>query len=133
MPHHISPTRKRMTNRERAAQFSPFSALTGYSELISETARVTEEKLELDDGQKLMINEQLMLLDECIKEQPIAAITYFVPDKKKAGGAYVTLTGAIKRIDEYERIILMIDGTKIPIDDISEVDPDVVIEETPND
>lgn len=114
MPHHVSGTRPHMPLIDRAAQFSPFAALTGYDEAVTETARLTDTMLELDDTQKEVISNQLGILQECIKEQPEVTITHFIPDAKKAGGKYVSTSGPLKKIDEYDSLVLFCDGTEIP-------------------
>ena len=123
LPHHVSSTRPRMSAIDRAAQFSPFAALTGYDTSIKESARLTDARIELDDSQKEEISEKLRLvtgqLDAEIK------ITYFLPDTKKTGGKYVLATGTVKKVDEYERMIIMGDGKQIPIDEVIDVDCDV--------
>lgn len=121
LPHHVSKTHPHMPVSDRAAQFAPFAALTGYDDAIRETARLTDEKIELDEECKAVLNAKLLLLQEHLKEQPAAAITYFRPDEKKAGGAYVTVSGNIKKIDTYERVIVLDNGTKVPMDDIVEM------------
>jgi len=112
-----------MSAIDRAAQFSPFAALTGYDTSIKESARLTDARIELDDSQKEEIGEKLRLvtgqLDAEIK------ITYFLPDTKKTGGKYVLAAGAVKKVDEYERMIIMGDGKQIPIDEVIDVDCDV--------
>ena len=121
LPHHQSATRPHMTLHGRAAQFSPFAALTGYDDAVKETARLTDNKEELDEYRKEELNERLSMIYDTLDEQPEASVTYFLPDKKKSGGAYVTVTGSVKKIDEYEHLVIMRDGTKIPIDDIYEI------------
>lgn len=122
MPHHVSPTRPRMSMIDRAAQFSPFAALTGYEDAVRETARLTDHRIELDEAEKSILDEKLRLLAEQLPSQPEVSITYFQPDTRKAGSAYPTVTGTIKKIDEYKRILLMIEGTKVPIDDILKIE-----------
>jgi hypothetical protein len=107
---------------DRAAQFSPFAALTGYDSAIKETARLTDKRLELDEYGKYALNDKLQIIADHIKEHPEIAITYFRPDTKKNGGVYVTATGTAKKIDEYERIVVMTDGTAIPMDDIISIE-----------
>lgn len=121
LPHHVSKTRKRMSQIDRAAQFSPFAALTGYDAAILETARLTDKQIELDEGRKAILNEKLTIITDFIKEQPEVTITYFEPDRKKEGGAYVDYTGIVKRIDEYERAVIMTDKKSIIIDQILEI------------
>ncbi|NLU24171.1 MAG: YolD-like family protein [Clostridiales bacterium] len=122
LPHHVSATRPHMTAGDRAAQFSPFAALTGYDAAIKETARLTDKKLELDESMKDTLSKRLQIILSQIKERPEVSITYFQPDMKKSGGAYVTAIGTVKKIDEYERIVVMTDGTAIPIDEIIRID-----------
>lgn len=118
LPHPTSKKHPRMTRTARAAQFAPFAALTGYNEAVKETARLTDEQLELDDTEKAQLNEKLQLLRQHLPRQLPITITFFIPDTKKAGGSYQTLTGPVKKIQEYERRLIMTDGTIIPIDAI---------------
>ena len=120
LPHHQSPGRPHMSNQDRAAQFSPFAALTGYGDAVKETERLTEGKIELDENEKAALDEKLRFLLETGSRQQIS-ITYFMPDGRKAGGAYLTVTGSIKKINGLERIIMMEDGTVIPMDDILDI------------
>ena len=117
-PHHTSPSRPQMSPHDRAAQFSPFAALTGYDSAITETRRLTDRKVELDEYRKADLNERLCMVQDQMDEQPKVLITYFQPDRKKSGGAYMTVTGCVKKIDGYERTVVMQDETKVPIDDI---------------
>lgn len=118
LPHPTSKKHPRMTRTARAAQFAPFAALTGYNEVVKETARLTDEQLELDDTEKAQLNEKLQLLRQHLPRQLPITITFFIPDTKKAGGSYQTITGPVKKIQEYERRLIMTDGTIIPIDAI---------------
>ncbi|NLC27020.1 MAG: YolD-like family protein [Fastidiosipila sp.] len=122
LPHHTSASRPHMSAHDRAAQFSPFAALTGYGSAIAETARLTDARVELDEYTKADLNEKLCIMQELIAQQPEVSITYFQPDKVKAGGAYITATGYVKKIDGYEHTVILQDATKIPIDDILEID-----------
>lgn len=122
LPHHVSKTRQRMSMIDRAAQFSPFAALVGYEDAVEETARLTDKKIELTEESKLSISEKLRTVSENAEDGMTVRITYFVPDKKKEGGAYVTALGAVKYIDEYDRIVIMADKTVIPIDQIWDVE-----------
>jgi len=118
-----SPTRRHMTMVERAAQFGAFKAVVGHEDALHETARLTDEKMELDEYTKVELNEKLQRL--AIAEEPYeVSITYFVPDERKQGGAYLTITGVVKKIREYERDVIMEDGTQIPIDDIMAIEGD---------
>lgn len=118
LPHHVSRKHPQPTMADRAARFAPFAAITGYEEMVLEEARITDDRIELDENSKAALNEKLNMILEFIDEQPEVSITYFEPDKRKAGGAYVTVTGTVKRINEYEHLVVMTDGKKINIDDI---------------
>jgi len=122
LPHHVSPTRPRMSRADRAAQFSPFAALSGYGDAVKETARLTGQRIELDESAKAALDEKLRLLAEVIEDRPEAAITYFLPDRKKAGGEYVTATGQVKKVDAVAQELVMANGRIIPIADIIEVE-----------
>ena len=122
LPHHVSKTRPQMPMSDRAAQFAPFSALTGYDSAIKETERLTDKKIELDEEALAILNMRCRLLVDTLDEKPEVEITYFKPDERKAGGAYLTITGVVKMINDFERLITMKDGTKIPMDDIIDID-----------
>jgi hypothetical protein len=122
LPHHVSTTHPHMAAIDRAAQFSPFAALTGYDGAIKETARMTEERVELDENMKAVLSSKLQIIADRLKEYPEITVTYFQPDTKKDGGAYVTATGTVRKIDKYERIVIMADYTEIPIDEIISVE-----------
>ena len=124
-PHYISKTRPQMSELERAAQFSPFAALTGYDAAIQETGRLTDEKIELGEETKAVLDMKQQFLLDLISDQPEITVTYFIPDAKKSGGAYVSVTGNLKRIDEYERLMLLSTGEKIPLDDIIDIESDL--------
>jgi len=125
LPHHVSATRPQMSMIDRAAQFSPFAALTGYDAAIKETGRLTDEKVEMDEDTKAALDIKQAYLMEIIDEQPEITVTYFLPDTKKSGGAYVTMTGNLKRFDEYERLLILTNGKKIPMDDIANIDSEL--------
>lgn len=125
LPHYVSKTRSQMSMVERAAQFSPFAALTGYDAAIKETGRLTNEKLELGDEEKDLLNRKQQFLASILRDRPKITVTYFVPDERKSGGAYETITGNLRRIDEVERFLVMVDGRKIPLDDIVNLESDV--------
>ena len=125
LPHHELTTRQRMPLINRAASFSPFAALTGYDEAVKETARLTDARIELDEEQKIALSDKLQMAMEKADQEPIITVTYFLPDQKKAGGAYIDYTGTIKRIDEYERKVIFIDKTTIPIDDIYAIEGEI--------
>lgn len=118
LPNPEPTVRPRMAMEKRAAQFAPFAALTGYEESVAEEARLTEEKLELSEDMIDMIDARLAVIQQHIKEQPNIAVTYFIPDNKKAGGRYVTVSGNIRKLDGTGHRIIMTNGTSIPIDDV---------------
>ena len=120
LPRHVSDTRPRMSNHDRAAQFAPYSALSGYEDAVEETARLTEGKIELDESEKEMINLTLTRLAAASPEQKIK-ITFFRPDDKKQGGAYVTVSGEISKIDPTAQEITLVAGLPIPFDSIFEI------------
>ena len=122
LPHHISPTRQQMPMSDRAAQFSPFAALTGYDAAIKETGRLTDERIELDEEALTALDMKYQLLIDAFDDAPEVTITYFQPDERKAGGKYLTATGAVKKVDDFERRIIMQDGSKIPMDDVLSID-----------
>ena len=122
LPHHVSKTRPQMPMSDRAAQFAPFAALTGYDAAIKETGRLTDERIELDVEALSALDMKYQLLMEALDEAPEVTITYFQPDERKAGGKYITATGAVKKVDDFERRITMRDGTRIPMDDVLSID-----------
>lgn len=113
--------RPRMSLEQRSAQFAPFAALTGYEGQVNETARLTNKKVEINEELKEILNKKIQLIQKKIKEQPQIEITYFIPDSKKDGGRYETICNAIQKIDMYTNEIVMLDGTKIDIDDIIDI------------
>ena len=125
LPRHISKVHPQATMADRAARFSPFAAISGYEDMVKEAARVTEERIDITDATKELLNEKLNMIIEFLDEAPEVTITYFEPDKKKDGGAYISITGTVKRIDEYERIVLMSDDKKIRIDEIYAIESDL--------
>ena len=122
LSHHISPTRQQMPMSDRAAQFSPFAALTGYDAAIKETGRLTDERIELDEEALTALDMKYQLLIDAFDDAPEVTITYFQPDERKAGGKYITATSAVKKVDDFERRITMQNGTKIPMDDVLSID-----------
>lgn len=120
LPHHTSPTRPRMSMLNRAAQFSPFSALTGYGDAVDETIRMTDEQIEIDEETKAMLNLKLQFLLE--NPQTEAVFTYFQKDKKKSGGAYVNALGFVKDLDELKHELFLTDGTRIPVENVYAVE-----------
>lgn len=125
MPYKKSNARKQMSMLERAAQFSPFAALTGYDDAIDECARLTDQKIILSEDEKTQIGETLKKLSETIKTRPFVRIGYFVPDDKKAGGSYRTAEGEIKKIKVFEKIIVFSTGEEIAFSDILFIDADI--------
>lgn len=115
LPHHVSKSHPQMSLLNRAAQFSPFAALTGHEAAIQETARLTDSFIELEEDRKERLNEQLQMVMENLEQKPECEITYFQPDEKKTGGSYVTVCGRIKKIDRLEHRIIFTDGTALPI------------------
>ena len=125
LPPHISKKHPQPTMMDRAARFAPFAAITGYEEMVLEEARITEERIDLDEGTLSILNEKLNMIQEFIDEEPEVTITYFEPDKKKSGGAYIDITGTVKRIDEYECLVIMTDGRMIRVEDIYGLESDL--------
>lgn len=121
MPHHVSTKRPQMPLKDRAAQFAPFAALTGYDDEIKETARLTDSKIELDESTLAILNDKLQIILDNLDTEPEITVTYFEPDKKKAGGAYIDHIGIVKRIDDYERTVIFTDKTVISIEDILDI------------
>lgn len=117
----ISEKYPKMSIHQRAAQFLPFAALTGYEAAIAETGRLTEPFRELDDNRKEVLDAKLQELQHRLAEQPKACVTYFEPDAKKAGGAYHTVSGIIMNIDHLRHVLRMESGEIIPIDYIFDV------------
>lgn len=123
--HHVSSRHPRMSAVDRAAQFAPFSALTGYGAAVMETERLTEPQVELDEEQKAQIDRCLHLLAACLYDDPPAVrITYFLPDERKEGGSYPCVEGKVCAIDEIEHTVIMADQTVIPIERIRRIDSD---------
>ncbi len=118
LPRPVSRKRSPMSNYDRAAQFSPFAALTGYDAVIAETGRLTDTQIELDEGGKALLDEKLQVIRESLSEQPAVKLTVFYPDSRKVGGAYETVTGNVKKIDPVTRVLVLTGGEVIPIDRI---------------
>ena len=121
LPHHVSQNHPQMPLRDRAAQFAPFAALTGYEAAVGETARLTAERRELDAQEAAELNRRLTDLAARLKDRPEVTIEYFVPDERKAGGAYVTMTGVVRHISVAEKTLVMEDGTVISLEDVDSV------------
>ena len=122
LPHHVSPTRPQMSMRDRAAQFSPFAALTGYDAAIRETARLTQERVELDEQELAVLDRKFQLLLEQLEQCPQVTITWFVPDELKQGGRYLTITDVVKKVDAAARFVLLQNAGRICMDDIVEIE-----------
>lgn len=118
LPHHVSADRPHMPLIARGAQFAPFAALTGYEAAIEETARLTDQKLQLDEEQKQMISRCLADVSRRIREKPLVTLTYFVPDMRKSGGEYVSRSVGVKRVDALAESLFLLDGSVIPFNDI---------------
>ena len=123
LPHHVSNTRAHMPMLDRAAQFMPFRALTGYEDAVHETERHTDEKIELTEDEKTVLDVKLQRLADDLANQPLVTLTWFQPDKRKAGGAYVTTTGQVKKIDDFEGALILLSGESIPVEDILDIQP----------
>ena len=125
MRHHVSTRHQRMSQSDRAAQFSPFSALTGYEAALRESARVPDDRIELDEQEQQRLDEKLILLRGCTKERPVVCITHFVPDERKQGGAYVTEQVCVRRVDAYARTVCITGGGSIAFGDIIGIEGDI--------
>ena len=121
LPHHVSKKHPQMPMMARAAQFAPFAALTGYDAVIHETARQTDKQVELEEYDNERLNRIFSELMDSLEEHPMVTVSYFKPDEHKAGGAYMTVTGQLKKIDTYEQLMVMEDGTAIPIGNIMDL------------
>lgn len=122
LPHPTSTKHPRMSIGDRAAIFSPFAALTGHGAAIAETARLTEQRIELDEDRRAELDEKQRILEAVITQQPEVIVTWFRPDDKKDGGSYISTRGNLKRTDGIDRVMIMMDGTRIPLDDIVEIE-----------
>ena len=125
LPHHVSIKHRPMSMHDRAAQFAPFAALVGYDDKVRETARYTENKIDLNEEEKEQLDIKLNILKEKLNLNPIVTFIYFVPDSKKEGGRYMTVSGIIKKIDDYKNIIY-INNVEIPINQIIDIDSDIL-------
>ena len=125
LPHPTSRRHPRMPIRDRAAIFSPFAALSGHGAAIAETARLTERRMELDEDTKAELDRRQAVLLAHIGEQPEVTVTWFQPDERKDGGAYVTTTGRLKKLDTVQRVLVLLDGTSIPLEDVAGLEGDI--------
>ena len=121
LPHYEPKYHTRISMYSRAAQFAPFAALTGYDDAVKETARLTNERIDLDEEAKMMLDAKLQVIREQLSEKPLVTITYFVPDAKKDGGKYVTTNGNVKKIDDYKHLIILDNSLEIPINEIIDI------------
>ena len=126
LPNPTPTCRPRMSTLDRAAQFAPFAALTGYEAVVEEAARLTDARLELSEDMKTILNGKMQMIVDNLDSEPFVTITYFVPDKRKAGGAYVDVSGIVKEIDDYERCIVMTEGIKIPIEQVRAIEGELL-------
>ena len=127
LPHYEPKYHPRMSFYQRAAQFAPFAALTGYEELVRESSRLTDRKIELSEYERSILDEKLLLIQNNIKIRPEIIITYFIKDKKKSGGKYITITSNIKSVDLINRFIKLVSNQKILIDDIYDLKSELFI------
>ena len=125
LPRPVSGTRMKMSLADRAAQFSPFAALSGYEAAVRETSRLTDRETDLCEDEKELLNEKLLMIQEHIGTKPKISITYFVEDAKKAGGSYVTVTGRAVRVDEFEKKLHLAEGSVIAIERIRAMESDL--------
>lgn len=122
LPHPTSSKHPRMSLYDRAAQFSPFAALTGHDEAVKETARQTDRRIELDEVTISKLNAKINIIEDNLGEDVEVTVTYFVPDERKEGGSYQAITGRVKRLDEYESAVVMTDGRKISLEQIYDIE-----------
>ena len=121
LPHHVSAVRPHMPMIDRAAQFMPFRALTGYEDAVHEMARLTDQKIELTEDEKALLDLRLQGLADRLAGNPQVTVTYFQPDVKKAGGAYITVAGQLKKMDDFEGVLILAGGERILIEDILDI------------
>jgi len=121
LPHHVSKRHPQMSMWNRAAQFAPFAAVVGHEAAIRETGRVTEDRIDIEETGYEELNRKLNGILSHLSEHPTVTIDYFLPDEHKAGGSYQQFTGQVKMVDEYEHVIVMMDGTKILLKNILEI------------
>lgn len=125
LPHPTSTAHARMSTASRAAQFAPFSALTGHDAAVKETARLTDRQTELEEGELANLNSKLRILADHRAERPEVSIIYFRPDTKKAGGAYVSTTGIVKKVDDFEGVITLVNGEHISFEYVLKIEGDL--------
>lgn len=115
LPHHVSAVHPQMSRHDRAAQFSPFAALSGYDAVLREVGRLTQPQKELDEGVQAELNGQLRVLAGLLDQHPEVTVTWFRPDGKKEGGEYLTATGTVRKIDTYREVLILESGEQISI------------------
>ncbi|MBR2704946.1 MAG: hypothetical protein IKE91_05705 [Clostridia bacterium] len=125
MPHHVSKNHPHMSKYERAAQFAPFAALSGYEDIIKEEGRLTDNRVEINEEAKFILDRKMQILMNAIDKRPFISITYFVPDEKKAGGEYVTIDENIKKIDVLKQIMVTEKDTIIPVNEIVDMQGEI--------
>ena len=127
LPHHISLTRRRMTMAERAAQFSPFAALVGYEGAVQETARMTDQHIDLSEDEKAVLDQKQQIILAALEQgaHPEVTVTYFQPDAKKDGGTYLRHSGQIKKVEQLRNALVFTDGTEIPCSNVLALSSDL--------
>ena len=125
LPHHVSTTRPHMSRLDRAAQFSPFAALTGHDQAMKEMARLTDERIRLDESTKEVLDEKLQIIRKELQQHPMVRFTYFVPDREKDGGSYETIEGRVVKLKDSIQSIVMEDGQEIEIQELIEIDGEI--------
>ncbi len=128
LPHHVSKNHPQMTMYQRAAQFAPFAALVGHDAMIAETARLTDDEVEMGDEAVNVLNRKMAYLNTRLQDHPVVTITYFIHDQRKSGGEYRTNVGTVRKLDEYSNSLTMSDGTVIPFTSILDIDGEVFVE-----
>ena len=126
LPHYEPKKHPRMSKEARAAQFAPFAALTGYDDVIKETARLTSERIEINEELKAILDAKLQIIHDKVSAKPEVTFTYFVPDTKKDGGEYVTVIGNVIKIDEFNQKVILENKTEIPISEIVEITGEIL-------
>lgn len=129
LPHHRSKTRSPMSVHDRAAQFSPFAALTGFESAVDETGRLTDSRRELEEYGRDTLDRAMIQLQELLPQHPKVCVTYFAPDDRKDGGAYTSLQGHVKKVDLYRQTLVFMDGKQIPLSDILRIESEGIEEE----
>ena len=125
MPHYVSKKHPQMSRYERAAQFAPFAALTGYEDIIKEEGRLTDNRIEINEEAKHILDMKMNVLMNSINNIPLVSITYFVPDERKSGGEYVTVDEKVKKIDVLKQHIITEEGTVVPVEEIVDMQGEI--------